>query len=57
MAGGAGIAGGLPANGPPTGIDTLGRREPRGRSSLGRSERRTSKVNNTRCIHNIRKCL
>ncbi|KAJ8336324.1 hypothetical protein SKAU_G00396670 [Synaphobranchus kaupii] len=26
------------------GLDTLGRKEPRGRSSLGRSERRTSKV-------------
>lgn len=36
--------GGLAANGPPSGGDTLGRREPRGRSSLGRSERRTSKV-------------
>ncbi|XP_014897189.1 bridge-like lipid transfer protein family member 1 [Poecilia latipinna] len=35
---------GLPSNGPPSNIDTLGRREPRGRSSLGRSERRTSKV-------------
>ncbi|XP_027856720.1 bridge-like lipid transfer protein family member 1 isoform X7 [Xiphophorus couchianus] len=35
---------GLPSNGPPSSIDTLGRREPRGRSSLGRSERRTSKV-------------
>lgn len=43
-AGGGGIIGGLPPNGPPTGMDTLGRREPRGRSSLGRSERRTSKV-------------
>ncbi|KAM7376688.1 hypothetical protein PAMP_006401 [Pampus punctatissimus] len=42
--GGAGVVGGLPANGPPSGMDTLGRREPRGRSSLGRSERRTSKV-------------
>ncbi|KAI9516354.1 hypothetical protein NQZ68_017557, partial [Dissostichus eleginoides] len=42
--GGAGGAGGLPANGPPSGMDTLGRREPRGRTSLGRSERRTSKV-------------
>lgn len=36
--------GGPPSNGPPSSIDTLGRREPRGRSSLGRSERRTSKV-------------
>nr|XP_020464363.1 uncharacterized protein KIAA1109 homolog isoform X3 [Monopterus albus] len=43
-AGGAGISGGLPPNGPPSGMDTLGRREPRGRSSIGRSERRTSKV-------------
>ncbi|XP_056282679.1 bridge-like lipid transfer protein family member 1 isoform X10 [Pseudoliparis swirei] len=42
--GGAGMAGGLPPNGPPSGMDTLGRREPRGRTSLGRSERRTSKV-------------
>lgn len=42
--GGAANAGGLPPNGPPSGMDTLGRREPRGRSSLGRSERRTSKV-------------
>lgn len=42
--GGAGVTGGLQANGPPSGMDTLGRREPRGRSSLGRSERRTSKV-------------
>lgn len=42
--GGAGGGGGLPPNGPPSGMDTLGRREPRGRSSLGRSERRTSKV-------------
>ncbi|KAG7510690.1 hypothetical protein JOB18_028724 [Solea senegalensis] len=41
---GAGVSGGLPSNGPPSGMDTLGRREPRGRSSLGRSERRTSKV-------------
>lgn len=40
----AGITGGIPPNGPPSGMDTLGRREPRGRSSLGRSERRTSKV-------------
>lgn len=45
VAGGAGLPGGVPPNGPPTGLDTLGRREPRGRSSLGRSERRTSKVN------------
>ncbi|XP_034715051.1 transmembrane protein KIAA1109 homolog [Etheostoma cragini] len=44
VGGGAGVAGGLPPNGPPSGMDTLGRREPRGRSSLGRSERRTSKV-------------
>ncbi|XP_068608570.1 bridge-like lipid transfer protein family member 1 [Brachionichthys hirsutus] len=44
MAGGAGVSGGAPPNGPPSGMDTLGRREPRGRSSLGRSERRTSKV-------------
>ncbi|XP_075964686.1 bridge-like lipid transfer protein family member 1 isoform X15 [Anarhichas minor] len=43
-AGGAGMAGGLPPNGPPSAMDTLGRREPRGRTSLGRSERRTSKV-------------
>ncbi|XP_072313657.1 bridge-like lipid transfer protein family member 1 [Eucyclogobius newberryi] len=43
-AGGAGMGGGLPPNGPPSGMDTLGRREPRGRTSLGRSERRTSKV-------------
>lgn len=43
-AGGAGVSGGAPPNGPPSGMDTLGRREPRGRSSLGRSERRTSKV-------------
>ncbi|XP_061651565.1 bridge-like lipid transfer protein family member 1 [Phyllopteryx taeniolatus] len=42
--GGAGIAGGLPLNGPPSAMDTLGRREHRGRGSLGRSERRTSKV-------------
>nr|XP_033498960.1 transmembrane protein KIAA1109 homolog [Epinephelus lanceolatus] len=42
--GGSGVTGGLPPNGPPSGMDTLGRREPRGRSSLGRSERRTSKV-------------
>ncbi|XP_036372850.1 transmembrane protein KIAA1109 homolog isoform X4 [Megalops cyprinoides] len=35
---GAGPGGGLP------GLDTLARKEPRGRSSLGRSERRTSKV-------------
>nr|XP_046267936.1 transmembrane protein KIAA1109 homolog isoform X3 [Scatophagus argus] len=42
--GGAAVTGGLPPNGPPSGMDTLGRREPRGRSSLGRSERRTSKV-------------
>ncbi|XP_017281648.1 transmembrane protein KIAA1109 homolog isoform X3 [Kryptolebias marmoratus] len=41
--GGAG-GGGLPPNGPPSSMDTLGRREPRGRTSLGRSERRTSKV-------------
>lgn len=41
--GGAG-GGGLPSSGPSSGMDTLGRREPRGRSSLGRSERRTSKV-------------
>ncbi|XP_061600025.1 bridge-like lipid transfer protein family member 1 isoform X9 [Cololabis saira] len=41
--GGAGGAG-MPPNGPPSGMDTLGRREPRGRSTLGRSERRTSKV-------------
>ncbi|XP_038162988.1 transmembrane protein KIAA1109 homolog [Cyprinodon tularosa] len=40
----AGGGGGAPPNGPPSGMDTLGRREPRGRSSLGRSERRTSKV-------------
>ncbi|KAM4723529.1 LOW QUALITY PROTEIN: bridge-like lipid transfer protein family member 1 [Anableps anableps] len=39
-----GGGGGLPPNGPPSSMDTLGRREPRGRSSLGRSERRTSKV-------------
>lgn len=45
-AAGAGGPGGLPPNGPPSGMDTLGRREPRGRSSLGRSERRTSKVKN-----------
>ncbi|XP_028294367.1 bridge-like lipid transfer protein family member 1 isoform X3 [Gouania willdenowi] len=32
------------SSGPPSAMDTLGRREPRGRSSLGRSERRTSKV-------------
>ncbi|XP_056152226.1 bridge-like lipid transfer protein family member 1 [Lampris incognitus] len=38
------VVGGQPLNGPPSGMDTLGRREPRGRSSLGRSERRTSKV-------------
>ncbi|XP_029683365.1 bridge-like lipid transfer protein family member 1 isoform X11 [Takifugu rubripes] len=44
MAGAAGVPGGFPPNGPPTGLDTLGRREPRGRSSLGRSERRTSKI-------------
>lgn len=44
----AGTTGVLPANGPPSGMDTLGRREPRGRSSLGRSERRTSKVNNNK---------
>ncbi|CAJ1073979.1 transmembrane protein KIAA1109 homolog isoform X10 [Xyrichtys novacula] len=44
VAAGAGGPGGLPPNGPPSGMDTLGRREPRGRSSLGRSERRTSKV-------------
>ncbi|XP_046874417.1 transmembrane protein KIAA1109 homolog isoform X3 [Hypomesus transpacificus] len=42
--GGRGAGGGLPSNGPPSGADTLGRREPRGRTSLGRSERRTSKV-------------
>lgn len=42
--GGGGTGGGLPPNGPPSGMDTLGRREHRGRSSLGRSERRTSKV-------------
>ncbi|XP_036006462.1 transmembrane protein KIAA1109 homolog isoform X1 [Fundulus heteroclitus] len=41
---GAGGGGGQPPNGPPSSMDTLGRREPRGRSSLGRSERRTSKV-------------
>ncbi|MED6277141.1 hypothetical protein CHARACLAT_010300, partial [Characodon lateralis] len=44
VGGGTGGGGGLPPNGPPSGMDTLGRREPRGRSSLGRSERRTSKV-------------
>jgi len=42
------MAGGLPPNGPPSGMDTLGRREPRGRTSLGRSERRTSKVRTSR---------
>nr|XP_061781040.1 bridge-like lipid transfer protein family member 1 isoform X3 [Nerophis lumbriciformis] len=42
--GGAGVVGGLPSNGPPSTMDTLGRREHRGRTSLGRSERRTSKV-------------
>ncbi|KAM8915679.1 bridge-like lipid transfer protein family member 1 isoform 6-T6 [Spinachia spinachia] len=42
--GAAGAVGGLPPNGPPSAMDTLGRREPRGRTSLGRSERRTSKV-------------
>ncbi|XP_077476639.1 bridge-like lipid transfer protein family member 1 [Stigmatopora argus] len=42
--GGAGVAGSLPINGPPSAMDTLGRREHRGRGSLGRSERRTSKV-------------
>ena len=42
--GGAGTAGGAPPNGPASATDTFGRREPRGRSSLGRSERRTSKV-------------
>ncbi|XP_053700675.1 bridge-like lipid transfer protein family member 1 isoform X3 [Synchiropus splendidus] len=41
---GGGVSGVLPPNGPPSGMDTLGRREPRGRTSLGRSERRTSKV-------------
>ncbi|XP_037098160.1 transmembrane protein KIAA1109 homolog isoform X2 [Syngnathus acus] len=41
---GLGGAGGLPLNGPPSAMDTLGRREHRGRGSLGRSERRTSKV-------------
>ncbi|XP_037550709.1 transmembrane protein KIAA1109 homolog [Nematolebias whitei] len=44
VTGGAAGSGGLPPNGPPSSMDTLGRREPRGRSSLGRSERRTSKV-------------
>lgn len=42
--GGGGVAGGAPPNGPSSCTDTFGRREPRGRSSLGRSERRTSKV-------------
>ena len=42
--GGVGTAGGAPPNGPASATDTFGRREPRGRSSLGRSERRTSKV-------------
>lgn len=42
--GGVGVIGGLPLNGPPSAMDTLGRREHRGRGSLGRSERRTSKV-------------
>lgn len=53
MAGGAGITGVLPSNGPPTGMDTLGRREPRGRASFGRSERRTSKVNIIQYKHHI----
>ncbi|XP_034153444.1 transmembrane protein KIAA1109 homolog isoform X3 [Esox lucius] len=39
-----GGGGSQPLNGPPSGLDTLGRREPRGRNTLGRSERRTSKV-------------
>ncbi|XP_061700533.1 bridge-like lipid transfer protein family member 1 isoform X12 [Syngnathoides biaculeatus] len=42
--GGTGIVGSLPLNVPPSGMDTIGRREHRGRGSLGRSERRTSKV-------------
>ncbi|XP_030213365.1 bridge-like lipid transfer protein family member 1 isoform X7 [Gadus morhua] len=42
--GGVGTAGGAPPNGPASATDTFGRREPRGRSSLGRSERRTSKI-------------
>ncbi|XP_077586910.1 bridge-like lipid transfer protein family member 1 isoform X3 [Stigmatopora nigra] len=42
--GGVGVAGSVPINGPPSAMDTLGRREHRGRGSLGRSERRTSKV-------------
>ncbi|KAM9433242.1 bridge-like lipid transfer protein family member 1 isoform 4-T4 [Salvelinus alpinus] len=39
-----GGGGGQPPNGPPSALDSLGRREPRGRNTLGRSERRTSKV-------------
>nr|XP_015825985.2 bridge-like lipid transfer protein family member 1 isoform X4 [Nothobranchius furzeri] len=42
--GGAGGGAGGPPSGPPSAMDTLGRREPRGRTSIGRSERRTSKV-------------
>lgn len=42
-----GGGGGQPPNGPPSGLD---RREPRGRNTLGRSERRTSKVHQPVCV-------